>query len=78
MARDAATGDRVVSVTPATGSAVWQWVVREFDGERWATSILPGSERRHRLLASGPIRVSAVSRTGMESPVVTLGCGASP
>jgi uncharacterized lipoprotein YddW (UPF0748 family) len=71
---DAATGDRLVSLTPAKGESVWLWTVRTQANGTWQTEIIPGWQRRHRLPSADADRVlvSAVSRTGMESATIEL------
>jgi hypothetical protein len=67
---DAATGDKMLMLSPAGGQRVWLWTVRTRVGDAWTTEILPGAQRNHRL-ASGDsafeVCVTAVGRTGNES-----------
>jgi uncharacterized lipoprotein YddW (UPF0748 family) len=67
---ETATGEPYVTLTPAAGEKVWLWTVRSETNGAWQTSILPGWQRTHRLVATGVTRVlvTAVSRTGVESP----------
>jgi len=74
MRTDAATGDRLVTLTPAQGDKAWLWTVRTQTNGAWMTEVLPGWQRSHRLGANDVSRVlvSAVSRTGIESPTVEV------
>jgi hypothetical protein len=71
---DAATGDRVVVLTPAKAEKVWLWTVRTKINGAWLTEVIPGWQRTHRLAANDVSRVlvTAVSRTGVESPTVEV------
>src|SRR5262249_48989464 len=77
LKKDPVTGDFVIALAPAANEKVWLWTVRtEVEGV-WTTEVLPGAVRTHRVNAPAPDRVlvTAVSRTGIESPVVTLSAG---
>jgi uncharacterized lipoprotein YddW (UPF0748 family) len=71
--RDKETDEPTITVAPATGERVWLWTVRSLIDGVWSSEVLPGSLRAHRL-AGTPTRVvvTAVSRTGVESDVVTV------
>jgi uncharacterized lipoprotein YddW (UPF0748 family) len=80
-----ATGEQYVRIAPARGEAAWLWVVqtRQAAGS-WATEILPGTVRLHRLPGgdtSGTIelvQVSAVDRVGNASrPLAVRAAGRS-
>ena len=72
MARDTITGDLLVKLAPARAERVWLWTVRSLGANGWTTEVLPGWLRSHRLAdpASTRVVVTAVSRTGIESPPV--------
>jgi hypothetical protein len=69
IARDTATGDLVMRLTPAQGDRVWLWTVRSYVNGKWIDEVLPGWLRSHRLAEPTTSRavVTAVSRTGVES-----------
>jgi uncharacterized lipoprotein YddW (UPF0748 family) len=69
---DPATDDRTLRLASGDGAAPWQWVVRERVGGTWTTSLLPAPTHTHRLAGGDVVRVSAVSRTGVEGPVAVL------
>ena len=73
MAPDTVTGDMVVRLAPAAKERVWLWTVRALGPSGWASDVLPGWLRVHRLAdpASTRVLVTAVSRTGIESAVAT-------
>ena len=71
---DPATGEPVVALTPAKGERTWLWVVRVRRGGAWATRVLPGQTRVHRIDMGDDgtqppdlVQVTAVDRTGNES-----------
>jgi hypothetical protein len=68
--RDAATNEAIVRFAPAKGEIVWLWTVRSSRNGTWTDEILPGWLRSHQLAGAIPdsVRVTAVSRTGVESP----------
>ena len=77
LRRDSATRAAVVDFRPRGEDRVWLWVVRYRTGADWTTMILPGHQRSH-MFAGGSasvmpqaVTVSAVDRTGNESPVAT-------
>ncbi|HVF40740.1 MAG TPA: family 10 glycosylhydrolase [Gemmatimonadaceae bacterium] len=77
LRRDTATGAPVVNLTPRGEEKVWLWVLRYRRGTDWTTLILPGRQRSH-MFAGGMntpipdvVTVSAVDRTGNESPTTT-------
>ncbi len=80
VARDSATGDLLVRLTVAPDQRVWLWTVRSLGAASWTTEVLPGSLRQHRLTdpATKRVVVTAVSRTGVESPATTLDVGVGP
>lgn len=67
LAVDRITGDRVVNLKSAT--APWLWVVQARSNGVWTTSIIPGSERLHRLIGADStadqVWVTTVNRTGV-------------
>jgi uncharacterized lipoprotein YddW (UPF0748 family) len=67
--RDAATNEAIVRFAPAKGEIVWLWTVRASRDGMWTDEILPGWLRSHQLAGAIPdsVRVTAVSRTGVES-----------
>jgi uncharacterized lipoprotein YddW (UPF0748 family) len=71
---DTLSGRTTVSLEPVGSTPVRLWVVRSRFGESWTTSIVPGSVREHSFAASDAsarpdlIVVTAIGRTGMESP----------
>jgi uncharacterized lipoprotein YddW (UPF0748 family) len=75
---DAASGDQVVRIAPASGSKAAWWTVRALDDAgSWRTWILPGAQTRLVVAAAGQPRpqrvvVSAVDRLGNESATRTL------
>ena len=73
FARDRATNELIVSLTPAANEKAWLWTVRSLVGGTWSSEVLPGSTRVHSL-ATVPDRVlvTAVSRTGVESEAVAI------
>jgi hypothetical protein len=72
LGRDAATDEPVVNLAPGANEKAWLWTVRSEQDGVWTTEIVPGAVRTHRL-PGRPDRVfvTAVSRTGVESAVVT-------
>ena len=74
IARDTATADLVLRLTPAQGEKIWLWTVRSFANDRWTNEVLPGWLRVHRIADAGTKRavVTAVSRTGVESRAVEI------
>jgi uncharacterized lipoprotein YddW (UPF0748 family) len=74
LGRDAATNERSLKLTPAKGEKPWLWSVRTSADGVWTTEILPGWVRVHRLTADRVERVyvTAVSRTGVESPAAMV------
>jgi uncharacterized lipoprotein YddW (UPF0748 family) len=77
---DTLTNDTVVRLAPAPGETAWLYVVRSRAGSRWTTALVPGTERSWVLALAGADSsahpdaavVSAVSRTGIEGPAVTV------
>ena len=69
LAPSVATGELVVSMTPAKGETPWLWTVRSLSNGVWTSEVLPGWMRSHRLAhtAVDEVIVTAVSRTGIES-----------
>lgn len=69
-----ATGESIVKLVPGGGVSVWLWTVRTLSGQQWTTEIIPGATRFHRLPVQSPARVvvTAVGRTGLESPIVDI------
>jgi hypothetical protein len=67
--RDAATNEAIVRFAPPKGEVVWLWTVRTSRGGTWTGEVLPGWVRSHQLPGGIPdsVRVTAVSRTGVES-----------
>jgi hypothetical protein len=65
----AATGELIVTMTPAKGETPWLWTVRSLSNGVWTSEVLPGWMRSHRLAqtAADEVVVTAVSRTGIES-----------
>jgi len=74
LGRDDDTGEYSLKLTPAKGEKVWLWNVRSKVGGEWKFEILPGATRVHRLAfpSVDEVLVTAVSRTGVESGVVTV------
>jgi uncharacterized lipoprotein YddW (UPF0748 family) len=72
IARDTATGDLMLRLTPAPNERVWLWTVRSYANGAWTTDVIPGWLRVHRLAEPATSRavVTAVSRTGVESRAV--------
>jgi uncharacterized lipoprotein YddW (UPF0748 family) len=70
MTRDSATHEPVIKLRPAPGEKVWLWAVRSETEGTWHAVVLPGWLRTHRLEDPTITRVvvTAVSRTGIESP----------
>jgi hypothetical protein len=68
--RDAATNEAIVRLAPMKGEAVWLWAVRTSRGGSWANEVLPGWLRSHQFTGATPdsVVVTAISRTGVESP----------
>jgi hypothetical protein len=62
----------IVKLTPTRGEAPWLWTVRARRNGTWASEVLPGWLRSHQLLGDSvdSVYVTAVSRTGIESPLV--------
>jgi uncharacterized lipoprotein YddW (UPF0748 family) len=76
LGRDAATGEYSLKLALVSGDRPWLWTVRSEADGAWTTEVLPGSIKVHRLTAARVDRayVTAVSRTGVESPAaVTTG-----
>ncbi|HXT15242.1 MAG TPA: family 10 glycosylhydrolase [Gemmatimonadaceae bacterium] len=72
LALDAETKEPIVKLVPAAKSLVWLWTVRSRANGVWTSEVLPGWLRSHRLpFAADSVVVTAVSRTGVESAVVT-------
>jgi uncharacterized lipoprotein YddW (UPF0748 family) len=69
VARDNATNEPMLRLTPARGEKPWLWTVRTRSGSTWRTEILPGWLTAHRLgyPEIEEVVVTAVSRTGVES-----------
>jgi uncharacterized lipoprotein YddW (UPF0748 family) len=82
LGRDPATHDRTIVMSPRHGASVWLWTVRTRTDSGWTTEVLPGWLRLHRLPASADgsedVYVTAVSRTGIESPPAHLLSAATP
>ena len=74
LATEAATGERLVKLTPGEGVRVWLWTVRTLADGQWKTEIVPGAVRSHRLPVQTPehVVVTAIGRTGLESAAVDL------
>lgn len=72
LVTDRATGDLIVKLTPKTGETPWLWTVRANPNGTWTSEVLPGWLRSHQLLGANidSVYVTAVSRTGIESPLV--------
>jgi uncharacterized lipoprotein YddW (UPF0748 family) len=72
--RDPATRDLLVRMTPAKDQKVWLWTFRSLGASSWASEVIPGWLRTHRLPdpSSSRVVITAVSRTGVESPPVTV------
>jgi uncharacterized lipoprotein YddW (UPF0748 family) len=71
LARDSATNDAEIVMSPGGGPTVWLWTVRTHVDSGWTTEVLPGWLRVHRLPPGADkatqVYVTAVSRTGVES-----------
>lgn len=68
-----AGASRAVELEPGAEGGVWLWTVRTRGADRWTTEVLPGATRRHPLDPSvSEVVVTAVGRTGLESPPVRL------
>jgi uncharacterized lipoprotein YddW (UPF0748 family) len=69
LAPSAATGEMIVTMTPAKSEAPWLWTVRTLSDGKWTSEVLPGWMRSHRLSPTSvnEVVVTAVSRTGIES-----------
>jgi uncharacterized lipoprotein YddW (UPF0748 family) len=80
VARESATGDLQVRLASGDQSSVWLWTVRSLGASSWTSEVLPGWLKTHRLEdpASKRVVVTAVSRTGVESPEVSLDVSAPP
>ena len=80
VTHDAATGDLMVRLEPGKDSKVWLWTVRSLGAVSWSSEVLPGWLRAHRLPdpASTRVVVTAVSRTGVESPEVEVDVRTAP
>ncbi len=81
LRRDSATGAIRVDMTPQGSEKIWRWVLRYRTGPEWSTVLLPGTQMTH-MFAGGrssaqpdEVAVSAVDRTGNESPIVIAGEG---
>jgi len=72
LATDRATGDLIVKLAPTSGEGPWLWTVRARRNGTWTSEVLPGWLRSHQLLGDSvdSVYVTAVSRTGIESPLV--------
>ena len=72
LAKSAATGEPVLTMTPAKAETPWLWTVRTLSNGTWTSEVLPGWMRTHRLATSSVDEaiVTAVSRTGIESAEV--------
>jgi uncharacterized lipoprotein YddW (UPF0748 family) len=77
MARDPETGDLLLRMTAGGDSRVWLWTVRSLSKGAWASEVLPGWLKMHRLpdAATTRVIVTAVSRTGVESAEVAVDVG---
>ena len=77
VTHDAASGDLMLKLEPGKDSKVWLWTVRSLGTASWSNEVLPGWLRAHRLpdRASTRVVVTAVSRTGVESPEVEVEVG---
>jgi uncharacterized lipoprotein YddW (UPF0748 family) len=76
LRRDSTFRGSVLELSPRGKEPVWLWTVRSHSGNGWKTAILPGWERRYVLTRLGAeipdrILVTAVDRSGNESPVAT-------
>jgi uncharacterized lipoprotein YddW (UPF0748 family) len=69
LGRNRATNEYQLTLAPRIGESVWLWTVRTLSDGTWATEVLPGWLRVHRLPGADVERVvvTAVSRTGIES-----------
>lgn len=70
VVRDSATADLLLRFAAAADDKVWLWTVRTLSPAGWTGIILPGWLKQHRLSDSkaSKVVVTAVSRTGVESP----------
>jgi hypothetical protein len=81
LRRDSATGATAIDMIPEGTKKIWRWVLRYRSGPEWTTVLLPGTQLTHMFpggrASSGPdeVAVSAVDRTGNESPIVVAGSG---
>jgi hypothetical protein len=76
LAEDVATGEQVVTLTPAAGSAVAWWTVQIATDAGWQQRVLPGAQRRVVVAPVGArvrptVIVTAVDRFGVESAPVS-------
>ncbi len=69
IAPSPATGEPILTMTPAKGETPWLWTVRALSNGVWSSEVLPGWMRSHRLsqTAVDVVVLTAVSRTGIES-----------
>ncbi len=74
VARDSATGDLSLRLAPGADERVWLWTVRALGSGGWTSVVLPGWLNQHRLSdpTTGKVVVTAVSRTGVESPAAIV------
>jgi len=72
---DAPTREAIVRFAPPKGEVVWLWGVRASRGGAWTNEVLPGWLRSHQFIGAMPdsVIVTAVSRTGIESPSAAAG-----
>jgi uncharacterized lipoprotein YddW (UPF0748 family) len=77
--RDPGTGAVRLTLQPSGSEPSWLWVIRSRAGTEWTTDIIPGFHRAYGFPRTvGPtsieaIVVTAVDRTGNESPPVIVG-----
>ena len=71
---DRFAGKDVVTLQPAAGDEVWQWVIRTRRGRSWDLKVLPGWRQSYEPAGPSPdeVVVSAVNRAGAESERVRV------
>jgi uncharacterized lipoprotein YddW (UPF0748 family) len=82
--RDAGTGASTFTLQPQGTEPTWLWVIRAHTGSDWSTEVAPGLQRFF-MLPRAPggtepdaVSVSAVDRSGNESPAVVVVLTPSP
>jgi len=71
---DRLAGTLQLTLRPASGESVWQWIIQTRDRNGWKTQIAPGWQQLHRFENTEPsqVVVTPISRTGVAGPAVVV------